>query len=250
MHIRNTFDPRRFSLIELLVVIVIIMILAALLLPALQRARGMASSTSCMGNLRQIYTALMMYEEDYTRWPAPSDWSGWSGGHYPTACHWFAGLGPYAGFPQWRYGVANSFKNSAPVDNIFRCPDARREDMLNLPGYVSNVFGYGMQGFLPPVPATLPHSQALSYPDPKLFAHPQLLRVIVDCRSTETGSAAELSYPSMPARYFRFDRIRHVSQSRTNLLFADGHARSATFSATEQAYLALGNDYWREHDND
>ena len=91
---------RAFTLIELLVVIAIIAILAAILFPVFAQAKQAAKKTADLSNLKQLGTALAIYQGDYDdHWPyADSVPAGWvSGTNYGDMYRWSSAqvIGPY-----------------------------------------------------------------------------------------------------------------------------------------------------------
>jgi len=126
-----------FTLIELLVVVAIIAILAALLMPALSRAKAEGQRTCCLNNLRQIGVFMQMYTDDYRdTFPAHRNQGLDTSDAEPSLTNWWgANVVTYGG------GRSNLFHDPAITGKMLENGTAWQWN------FDCNLVGYGYNGF-------------------------------------------------------------------------------------------------------
>lgn len=209
--------PRKvgFTLIELLVVISIVALLIAILLPALKSAREAARASACMSNQRQLFTATMVYTNDYNG-ALPFGF-----GYYPSSSL------------QWTTSFVRLLPSYVSTDkdntSIWLCPT----HLNNSPKQSSYARVRTNQHWMYLKDALTP-SRTLTYYDRRYFGYPHW---ISNRPFWYTTTYPEPSLTSLDNR--------HGDLTSANLIFLDGHAIRQRKLFEHSDYSDLFILYWQ-----
>ncbi|HVK03518.1 MAG TPA: DUF1559 domain-containing protein [Armatimonadaceae bacterium] len=254
-----------FTLIELLVVIAIIAILAAILFPVFAQAREKARQTACLSNLKQIGLAVLQYVQDFDE--------SYPISFYQSATGSFSASSTPASWPR----IVQPYVRNV---QLFVCPSSDPGEVGNTPGTgdtpearfpVTYAYNYFLGGNFSPtgIPGTtLPEtvkaastvmlvdgaSQPLQGVNPADWKAKVSASAVAGMPDTNrrlpyllvhAGSAPVINFAD-----YGSPLARH--QQRVNVLWADGHAKSAKVESfyklpgqPEESYRPAGySQYW------
>jgi len=227
-------QQRGFTLIELLIVIGTIALLMAIMLPALNRARGQTRTIVCLSNLRQLGLAFACYANDYDDYAMPLF-------EQPDTYWWGRklsnGIDHTKGFV-WPY-----LKGELKRESVYECP-AQRYGSYTLQGkppgvaegpqWITSTYGYNGYYLSPPkspwlqiqyrpwqkITTVIKPAEVIAFADTLLDRDFALTNIaLLDPPWILNNSATEWGINGRPTTCFRHN-------DRANVVFVDGHCGS------------------------
>jgi prepilin-type N-terminal cleavage/methylation domain-containing protein/prepilin-type processing-associated H-X9-DG protein len=207
----SSFEVRagRFTLIELLVVVAIIAILAAMLLPALKRAKDQAKSAACANNLRQLNVAFVLYRDDNGTWFPPASIGTVAEANWPYR------LNPYM-------NISTNVLLTHDLRNPYVCPaDPSSDAFVNTERFWVG-WGWGVRGYYG-------KNDVLG----RLYADAGNFKLRRDVKSPASTAMVMDAWGN---------GISHAG--RVNILFTDGHSESWLYDNITSGPSAYNTPFW------
>jgi prepilin-type N-terminal cleavage/methylation domain-containing protein/prepilin-type processing-associated H-X9-DG protein len=246
---RSKSDSNGFTLIELLVVIAIIAILAAMLLPALAKAKQKAQGIACMNNLKQLTLGWIMYNGDNNGALPPNCEAA---EQKPTATD--PAIQPGGMWSQWCPGNMRSTAIATILDqtnfiraglvypyvqtiSVYKCPADQSSTPFGTLGNFPWLRSFSMNCWLNPYPGS-PPTPANSRDAATIFGGSPARIFRKDTDNTQPGPSATFVFidenansiddgyfagsPGLPNQWINVPSTRHGNAS--DLSYADGHS--------------------------
>ncbi|MCF6175141.1 MAG: prepilin-type N-terminal cleavage/methylation domain-containing protein [Victivallaceae bacterium] len=204
-----------FTLIELLVVIAIIAILASMLLPALNAAKEKARSISCLSNLKQLGTAMLMYAGDNADNLPPyrdyvSKYWHYVGENTGYLMPYLPSLKKKSGQPDIFIGLVGIQWGNVRVRSPLSCPSISIAEGVSFDPTKKYLYTYGYNSRI---------NGNAAYRKMTKFKNPSRLALISDIKNPRSPQTYYQTWPTDYSVHFNHG-------DRANFVFTDGHAAS------------------------